>query len=64
MTFKELKEWLDTLSAEQLNSEVTAYSSEIDEATPISVGFNSIDQMGDPLNYIKVDFPLIFLDDM
>jgi hypothetical protein len=64
MTFNELKEWLGTLTEDQLNSEVTGYSSIIDESTPISVGFNSIDQMGDPLNNVKLDYPLFFLDNM
>lgn len=63
MTFKELKAWIDTLTADQLEAQVTAYSSVIDEATPVSVAFNSAEQMGEPLKVIGEDMPVLLLDE-
>lgn len=63
MTFKELKAWIDTLTPEQLEAEVLAYSSVIDDVDAISsVGFNSTDKMGELLESIEENAPLLFLE--
>lgn len=61
MTFGELKAFLETLTPEQLEMPAACYSGDIDEVIEvIGVGFNTKEQMGDPVEEYSEDQP--FLD--
>lgn len=59
MTYGELLAQLYELSPEQLNMRVTVYLSDIDDAIPATLTFNTDEHMGEALDSIDLDHPLI-----
>ena len=59
MTYGELLAKLYELSPEQLNMDVTVYLSDIDEAFPGGLRFNTDEDMGEALETLDVGQPVI-----
>lgn len=59
MTYGELLAQLYELSPEQLNMKVTVYLSDIDDAIPAVLTFNTDEHMGKALDTVDEGHPLI-----
>ena len=60
MTYRELRDFINTLTEEQLDLEVALYSGDIDEALPVyGTGFHTEEQMGELLPNMAVGHPLL-----
>ena len=59
-TYRELRDFLNTLTEEELDLSVTAYLSDIDEALPMT-GFNrnTDEEMGEELDSVDSNHPLL-----
>lgn len=60
LTYKQLKEFLDTLTDEQLAMNVSVYSGDTDEAYPVfGSGFNTDEEMGEALDTLDPGHPIL-----
>jgi len=59
-TYRELRDFLNTLTEEELDLSVTAYLSDIDDAIPMT-GFNrnTDEEMGEALDILDSGHPLL-----
>jgi hypothetical protein len=66
LTYKDLKDFLETLTAEQLACNVSVYtglySRDTDEAYPVfAAGFNTTEEMGEELDTLDSGHPILLL---
>jgi hypothetical protein len=60
MTYKQLREFLDTLTPEQLAMPATVYAGDVDDFMPVfSTCFNSDEEMGESLEGLATTQPLL-----
>jgi len=60
LTYKDLKDFLETLTAEQLACNVSVYTGDTDEAYPVfAAGFNTIEEMGEELDTLDSGHPIL-----
>jgi len=60
MTYLQLREFLDTLTPEQLNCNVSLYTGDTDEAYPVlGACFNTDEEMGEELDTLDSGHPII-----
>ena len=60
VTFKDLKEFLDTLTPEQLDMPATVYAGDVDDAMEIfSTCFNSEEEMGESIEIYPTMQPFL-----
>lgn len=62
LTYQQLRDWLDTLTPEQMACNVSVYAGDIDEAIPVfAVGFNTDEEMGEALDSLDPNHPIILI---
>ena len=62
ITYQQLREWLDTLTPEQMACNVSVYAGDIDEAMPVfGTCFNTDEDMGESLDTLDPDHPIILI---
>lgn len=62
ITYQELKEFLESLTPEQLAMNVSVYSGDIDEAMPVfATGFNTDEEMGEALDTLDLGHPILLI---
>jgi hypothetical protein len=60
MTFQQLREFLDTLTPEQLAMPATVYAGDVDDFMPVfATCFNSAEEMGESLEGLDPTQPLL-----
>ena len=60
LTYKQLKEFLDTLTDEQLAMNVSVHASHTDDAYPVlGAGFNTDEEMGEELDTLDPGHPIL-----
>jgi hypothetical protein len=61
-TYAELKQFLETLTAEQLAMPIMVYAGDVDDAMEVfGVCFNSDDEMGESLEGISTEQPFMLI---
>ena len=62
MTYAELREWLDTLTPEQMAMPARVYAGDVDDFMPVfSVCLNTDDEMGESLDGLDPTQPLMLI---
>ena len=62
-TYRELAQWISTLSEEQLDSNVTVYNSIIDETIPVAgMILNCDEHLEVTLDTLDLDHPILIIE--
>jgi len=62
ITYLQLREWLNTLSPEQLACNVSVYAGDIDEVIPVfATGVNTDEEMGEALDTLDPNHPILLI---
>ena len=62
MTYRDLLEFLNTMTEEELNMNVSVYSGDVDEAFPVfGTSRNTDEEMGEELDTLDSGHPLLLI---
>ena len=62
MTYQELRDYLDTLTPEELNLNVSIYCGEVDEVWPVMGTSRNTDQdMGEEISILDHNHPMLLI---